>query len=155
MNKALATFMAMVLLICLPLGSQVLSAQRVSIQDGRMSVDLREASLSGVARDIESQSGISFRGDESLLEGTVSVVFQDLALEQGIKRILAPFNYSLLFDSRGEVSEVVIMSEASAPPDPQPQIRRPPPRPGTATPAQQRPATRRPAAIPRFAPGQN
>lgn len=147
--------MVMVLLICLPLAFEALSAQRVSIQDGRMSVDLREASLAGVARDIESQSGISFRGDESLLEETVSVVFQDLPLEQGIKRILAPLNYSLLFDSRGEVSTVVIVSVASAPPDSQPQIRRPPPRPGTATPAQQRPATRRPGATPRFAPEQN
>lgn len=144
----------MVLLGSLLLGPQALSAQRVAIQDGRMSADLREASLVSVARDIENQAGISFKGDESLLEETVSVAFNDLPLEQGIKRILASLSYSLLYDGRGEVSAVVIMSEASAPPGAQPQIRRAPPRPGAPAPARQRPVIRRPGATPQFAPGQ-
>ena len=123
-----------------------LYAQRVSVQGGRMSVDLKEASLISVARDIERQAGISFKGDESLLEESVSVAFTDLTLEQGIKRILATLNYSLLFDHRGEISEVMILSEGSAPAGSQPQIRRAPVRPGTPSPAQQRPVVRRPGA---------
>jgi hypothetical protein len=111
-----------------------------------MSVDLKDASLISVARDIERQAGISFKGDESLLEESVSVAFTDLTLEQGIKRILATLNYSLLFDNRGEISEVMIMSEGSAPAGSQPQVRRAPVRPGTPSPAQQRPVVRRPGA---------
>jgi hypothetical protein len=140
------------LLGCLLITPQALWAQRVTIQDGRISVDLKEASLVSVARDIERQSGISFKGDESLVEESVSLAFKDLPLEQGIKRILATVNYSLLYDSRGEISEVMIMSEGSAPAGSQPQIRKAPVRPGA--PAQQRPVVRRPGTTTPFVPGQ-
>ena len=125
-------------------------AQGVSIRDGLISVDLREAPLVSVAGDIERQSGISFKGDDSLVEERISVAFNDLPLEQGIKRILATLNYSLLFDSRGEISEVVIMSEGSAPATAQPQIRRAPARRAPPAPAQQRPVIRRPGAATPF-----
>ena len=142
----------MFFLAWLLIAPQALWAQGVSIQGGRMSVDLREASLVTVARDIERQSGISFKGDESLLDETVSVAFKDLPLEQGVKRILAGLNYGLLYDSRGEISEVVIMSEGSVPGTAQPRIRRAPVRPGA--PAQQRPVIRRPGTSAPFVPGE-
>ena len=144
MGKVLTVFL--LLLGCHLITPAALWAERVSIQGGRMSADLKEASLISVARDIERQSGISFKGDESLLEERVSVAFEDLPLEHGIKRILATLNYSLLFDSRGEISEVTIMSEGSVPARSQPQLRRAPVRPGTPSPAQRRPVVRRPGA---------
>ncbi|MBN2033377.1 MAG: hypothetical protein JW836_08890 [Deltaproteobacteria bacterium] len=121
-------------------------AQGVKIQDAHISAELNEASLISVAGDIERQSGISFKGDESLLEEKVSVFFKDLPLEQGIKRILAGLNYSLLFDSRGNVSEVMIMSEESISTTSGPQLRGTQVRPVNASPARQRPVVRRPGA---------
>ncbi|MFO7459249.1 MAG: hypothetical protein R6X07_01385 [Desulfatiglandales bacterium] len=128
---------------------QALWAQGVSVQEGLLTVDLREVSLISVARDIERQSGISFKGDETLLEERVSVAFENLPMEQGLKRLFSTLNYSLLFDSRGEISEIIIMSEGAAMPPSQPaQIRRPPARPGAPPqPARQRrPVLRRPGA---------
>ena len=125
-------------------------SQSVSIRDGLISVDLRDTPLVSVAGDIERLSGISFKGDDSLVEERVSVAFKDLPLEQGIKRILATLNYSFLFDSRGEISEVVIMSEGSAPAASEPQIRRAPVRRAPPAPARQRPVIRRPGATTPF-----
>lgn len=130
------------------------AAGNVTIQQGRMSVDLKEASLVSVAKDIEKQSGITFKGDDSLLEEKVSVSFKDLPLEQGIKRILATLNYSFLFDSQGEISQVMIVSEGSVPSAPQPQLRRPPVRPAASPPPdQRRPVLRRPGATSPLVPG--
>lgn len=143
MNKVkitLAFVLFCLLLMPLPAG-----AETVTIQNGRMSVDLKEASLMGVAQDIEKKSGILFKGDESLLEGKVSVSFKDLPVEEGIKRILANMNYSLMFDNRGKVSEVMIMSEGSESAAPKPQVRPAPARTGTSTPPARRPIVRRPS----------
>jgi len=129
---------------CLLLAPLPVLGETVNIKDGRISVDIKDASLAGIARDIEKQSGILFKGDESLLEEKISVSFKDLPLEQGIKRILANVNYSLIFDSRGEVSEVKIMSEGSDTGVSQPQFRPGQTRPGTPSPAGRRPVVRRP-----------
>ena len=131
------------LIACLLLVPIFAMAERVTIQNGRMSVDLQEASLVGVAKDIEKQAGISFKGDESLLEEKVSVSFKDLPIEEGIKRILANMNYSLMFDNQGQVSEVMIMSEGSGAVAPQPQVRPAPVRTGTPSASERRPIVRR------------
>lgn len=137
------TFVSLYIAGCLLLAPLCSWAERVSIQEGRISVDLQDADVLSVAKDIERQTGITFKGDESLLEEKISVSFKDLPLEQGIKRILTNLNYSLVFDSRGEVSEVKLMSEgtsASASPS---QVRQPPTR--TVPPAsERRPVIRRP-----------
>lgn len=109
MNKLMAAFF--LLAGCLVIPSADLWAQGVSVRNGRMSADLNGASLVSVATDIERQSGISFRGDQSLAEERVSATFEDLPIEVGIRRILAELSYSVLFDSQGLVSQVVIMSE--------------------------------------------
>jgi hypothetical protein len=144
MIKALIAFL--LLLSGILTTPPALWAQRVSVQKGLLSVDLREAPLISVARDIERQSSISFKGDESILEERITVAFEDLPMEQGIKRILSTLNYSLLFDSQGEISEIIIMSEGSSPAGSQPQLRRAPVRSAPSVPPQRRPVVRRPGA---------
>jgi hypothetical protein len=144
MNKVALSFV--IIMGCLLVAPLIAGAENVIIKDGRMSADLKEASLAGIARDIEKQSGISFKGDDSLLEEKVSVSFKDLPLEAGIKRILANVNYSLIFNSQGEVSEIKIMSEGSGSAGSQPQIRSAPARTGTPSPAGRRPVVRRPGS---------
>lgn len=142
MNKAILSFV--IIMRFLLLAPSLAGAESVIIKDGRMSVDLKEASLAGIASDIEKQSGISFKGGDSLLEEKVSVSFKDLPLEAGIKRILANVNYSLIFNNQGEVSEIKIMSEGSGSAGSQPQVRPAPTRTGTPSPAGRRPVVRRP-----------
>jgi len=115
-------------------------AENVTIQNGRISVDLKEASILDIAKDIEKNSGVTFKGDDSLLEEKVSVYFKDLPLDEGIRRILANLNYTLMYDNRGEVSEVRIISEGTG--ASQQQIGPAPAR--APSPVERRPFVRRP-----------
>lgn len=87
------------------------AADLVAVKDGLLSVDLKDASLLEVARDIEKQSGVWFRGDETLFQEKISVTFSDLPLEEGLKRILTNLNYSLMFDTGNKVAGVMVMGE--------------------------------------------
>ena len=91
-----------------------LCADPVSFKDGLLSVNLKETSLLDVARNIEKQSGVWFRGDETLFQEKISVAFNDLPLEEGLKRILANLNYSLMFDNKNTVAGVMVMSGGTA-----------------------------------------
>ena len=88
-----------------------LCAEAVSVKDGLLSVNLKDNSLLEVARDIEKQSGVWFRGDETLFQEKISVTFNDLPLEEGLKRILTNLNYSLMFDNKNKVAGVMVMGE--------------------------------------------
>ncbi len=87
------------------------AADQVSVKDGFLSVNLKETTLLDVARDIEKQSGVWFRGDETLFQEKISVTFGDLPLEEGLKRILTNLNYSLMFDNKNKVAGVMVMGE--------------------------------------------
>jgi hypothetical protein len=130
---------------CLFLDLASVWAENITIRDGRMSADLKQAPLVAIAKDIENQAGISFKGDESLLEETVSVSFKDLPMEDGIRRILANLNYSFMFDDKGKIASVMIMSQGSEPSAPQPQARPASVRPSSPTSSNRRPVVRRPS----------
>ncbi len=93
------------------LEERVWCAEAVSVKDGLLSVNLKETSLLDVARDIEKQSGVWFRGDETLFQEKISVTFNDLPIEEGLKRILTNLNYSLMFDNKNKVAGVMVMGE--------------------------------------------
>jgi len=125
-----------------------LCAEAVSVKDGLLSVNLKENSLLDVARDIEKQSGVWFRGDETLFQEKISVAFNDLPIEEGLKRILANLNYSLMFDNKNKVAGVMVMGGATA-------IAAQPARPGAQPPRATTPpktATTRPAPAVRSRP---
>lgn len=100
-----------ILLVALLLFSPAPAADQVSVKGGLLSVNLKETSLLEVARDIEKQSGVWFRGDETLFQEKISVAFTDLPLEEGLKRILTNLNYSLMFDAKNKVAGVMVMGE--------------------------------------------
>jgi hypothetical protein len=136
------------------------AADLVSVKDGLLSVNLKDNSLLEVARDIEKQSGVWFRGDETLFQEKISVTFTDLPLEEGLKRILANLNYSLMFDARNKVAGVMVMGEgkpAGAQPGrpgaQPPRVATPPAstvrsRPSTATPSPAATVRRPPRTVP-------
>jgi hypothetical protein len=90
-----------------------LCAEAVSVKEGLLSVNLKDTSLLDVARDIEKQSGVWFRGDETLFQEKISVTFINLPLEEGLKRILTNLNYSLMFDNKHKVAGVMVMGEVN------------------------------------------
>jgi hypothetical protein len=131
-----------------------LCAEAVNVKEGLLSVNLKETTLLDVARDIEKQSGVWFRGDETLFQEKISVAFNDLPLEEGLKRILANLNYSLMFDNKNKVAGVMVMGEGAlaaaqpARPGAQPPRATTPPRTATrpAPAVRSRPSTSTPPA---------
>ena len=103
------------------------AADLVSLKQGLLSVNLKDTALLEVAKDIEKQSGVWFRGDETLFQEKISVTFNNLPLEDGLKRILANLNYSILFDARNKITGVMVMGEGEP-------AATPPYRPGTIRP---------------------
>jgi hypothetical protein len=82
------------------------------IQHGTISANLEGVPLGEILRQLRDQSTIWYRGNEPLLEQKVSVRFKDLPLEDGVKRILAPFNYSLMFDANGGLSGMILLGRS-------------------------------------------
>src|SRR5882724_7261236 len=93
--------------------------RQVAVHQGRLSVDLWEASLGEVLAQIHQQAGISIRVSPGP-EHTVSVQFTDVALDQGLRRVLQLASRSSAMryapGPTGEVTlqEVQVFAEAPA-----------------------------------------
>jgi hypothetical protein len=75
----------------------------------RMSVELQEVSLRVILKELEREKGIWFKGDESLLEETVSTRFEDLPLQEGLTRILFRINHTFVFDQNEKLVGLYIL----------------------------------------------
>lgn len=75
--------------------SQVL----VSVKDGRLSVEARQAPLDALLAEISDQSGIAVSYD-GLAAQFISIAFQDLALDQGLRKILEGQDIFFLYGAR-------------------------------------------------------
>jgi len=87
------------------------------IQADTISANLEGVPLGEILEQIKMQANICYRGNEPLLEQKVSVRFKYLPVEDGVKRILAPFNYSLVFDDNGGLAGVILLGKSQAHPD--------------------------------------
>jgi len=83
--------------------------KKIQITNGMISVNLKDISLEKVANQIEKQGNVWIRGDESLFEDSISVQFEDLSLEAGLKRIFASMNYSLIFDQDSKLEGIMLI----------------------------------------------
>ena len=74
-----------------------------------MSAELQGVSLRMVLEKLKRERGIWFTGDESALEENISVQFDDLPLDEGLRRILSNINHALVFDrGRGLVGLFIL-----------------------------------------------
>jgi hypothetical protein len=92
---------------------------QVAVHQGRLSVDLWEADLREVLAEIDRQTDISIRASPSPAQ-TLSIQLTDVALDQGLRRLLqlASQSYALRYalGPTGEVTlqEVQVFAEAPA-----------------------------------------
>jgi hypothetical protein len=93
----------------------------VAVQQGRLSVDLRNADVAAVFTEIERQAEIPLIIDP-MDRQPISVQFSDIELEQGLRRILrlASLSYTILYtlkpDGNVDIKEVrVFAPEKKAP----------------------------------------
>lgn len=148
--KTIKTSLWASLIACCILGFSLrqigLCAEAVSVKNDLLSASVRDTSLLEVARDIQKQSGVWFRGDETLFQEKISVTFNDLPMEEGLKRILTNVNYSFIYDAKNKIAGVVVMGEGKP-------ARTQPGRPGAQPPrVATPPATTRPAPAVRTRP---
>jgi hypothetical protein len=111
----------LVILLLVPVVRTWAGAPRlqVTVHQGRLSVDLWEADLREVLAQIHQQAGIPIRVSPGP-EHTVSVQFADVAIDQGLRRVLqlASRSYAMHYapGPTGEVTlqEVQVFAEAPA-----------------------------------------
>ncbi len=77
-----------------------------------ISADLEMVPLKEIFEKISEAKGVWFRCDESLFNRKVSVFFKDLPLEKGLKRLLGPLNYCLLFSDSTKLVGVIILGSS-------------------------------------------
>jgi len=73
-----------------------------------LSADLKGAVLGDILKDLNKDRGIWWKGDQSILEETVTVKFKDLSLENGMKRILGFLDHCLFYDNDGRLVGVFL-----------------------------------------------
>lgn len=105
MGKMTKIVMACLMLACSWLGfspSASPSTAEIGLEfkGQMMSAELEGVSLRLVLEEIESEKGIWFKGDESVLDEKVSIRFKNLPLHVGLRRILSTINHVLVFDEK-------------------------------------------------------
>jgi len=81
----------------------------VDFQGQIMSAELQGVSLRLILERLEREKGIWFKGDQSALEESISVRFDNIPLHEGLRRILSNINHVLVFDQeRGLVGLFIL-----------------------------------------------
>jgi len=86
---------------------------KLVFQGETFSATLVEEPLKNVFEKIQKQTEIRFRIPESELDERVSVQFERLTVQEGLRRILRTMNYSLLFNQKNKLIGVFVFGKAS------------------------------------------
>ena len=84
----------------------------LTIKGKTLSAKLKEIPLKDILEKLEREKGIWFKGDESEFAEMVSVQFKGLSLEDGLRRILAFKNYTLVFDRDIGLVGVIVLGKS-------------------------------------------
>lgn len=85
--------------------------ESIRFDGSKMSVDIDQLYLKDVFQTICAHKGFWVKGGSSVLESKISIRFQDLSFQDGLKRILGHNNHILLYDSKKELSGVIIVGD--------------------------------------------
>ncbi|HID28545.1 MAG TPA: hypothetical protein EYP19_00915, partial [Desulfobacterales bacterium] len=110
--KFIHTFvlLGMIGLLCVPSSlSASKSTNEIFYAQERLSVHLKEANLKEVLLAVAKVAKVEFTIKQAIADKKVSVQFDRLPLEKGVKKILRPFNHSMVFDSSGRLKKIIIL----------------------------------------------
>ena len=94
--------------------SGVTSARnKISYAQDRLSAHVVEVSLEEVLSAVSKEVKLEFVLNEAIAAKKVSVSFDKLPLEKGIKRIIRPLSCSMIFDASGKLKKVIILKSGS------------------------------------------
>ena len=90
-------------------------AESISLdfQGATFTASLDEAPLRNVFEKVQQETGIWFNAPESLLDERVSVQFENLSVQEGLKRILHTMNHSFLFDQDNNLIGAFVFGKAN------------------------------------------
>jgi len=80
-----------------------------------IAVDIKEVPLKDLLSLVQEQSGIWFRGDETLLKRSVTIQFDKMTMTDGLKRILLSVNHAMVFDKAGKLRGIVLVDAGKGP----------------------------------------
>ena len=88
------------------------SADRVQISfsDNRLSVHIENSRLINVLEEMRDKTGLMFEVAEDASYHNITVQLNSMPLETALKIILYDFNYSLVYDTDGNIQKVNILS---------------------------------------------
>ncbi len=92
------------------------TSENVRVEGNRISVQAKEIILGELLKSIEKSTGIAFELNKALLEKEITVSFKELYLLEGIKKIIYPLNYAIVYDPGHVVSKVIIVDRSNASP---------------------------------------
>jgi len=117
-SKAILTLIVASLLVFLSSAISVAEEGYIDLDfgNGTLSANIKEAPLRAVIGEIEKQKkGIWFRiwlkESKVSLDEKVSMQFKNLAIRDGLKRILSTMNHSLIFDNHGKLLGVFLLGK--------------------------------------------
>ena len=86
----------------------------ISYAQEHLTAHVVEVSLEEVLSAIAKEAKLEFVLDESIAaKKKASVSFDKLSLEEGIKKIVRPFSYSMIFGPSGQLEKVIILESGS------------------------------------------
>lgn len=83
----------------------------LTVEGELLSARLNGVPLATILEKLERERGIWFRGDASFLGEAIQVEFTDLPFAEGLGRILASMNYSLIFDGNDRLAGVIVIGK--------------------------------------------
>jgi hypothetical protein len=78
-------------------------------ENGTFYAQLNNVKLSELTKSIKDSYGIEFKGQDDLFQTAISVSFENLKLEEMVKRILGGKNYVFTYNNRGILTEVTLL----------------------------------------------
>lgn len=85
----------------------------LNIQESTCTAFLEGEPLKNVIEKVRKETGIWVRAPKSLLDERVSVQFENLSIQEGLKRILRTMNYGFLFDQDRNLIGVFVFSKSN------------------------------------------
>jgi hypothetical protein len=82
------------------------------IKDGRLSVEYNHVPIGEILDELKDLNNTWFKGDRSLLDEKITIRFEDLSLDEGMKRILDFANYILVYHTGDTLSGVILFNKS-------------------------------------------
>ena len=85
----------------------------ISYAQEHLTAHVVEVSLKEVLTAVAKEAKLEFVLNEAIAAKKISVSFDKLPLEEGIKKIVRPFSYSMIFGPSGQLQKVIILESGS------------------------------------------